>query len=257
MTQTFKDHFSAHADDYATSRPVYPAALAAALAARAGERTLAVDLGCGSGQLSILLAEHFATVAAIDASAEQVAHAKRCPGVGYLVAPAERTPLPAQSTDLIVASQSVHWFDLPAFWAEVARIGRTGSLVALVGYERLRICEALDPVLLRFHDETLRDFWPPERWSLVNGYADIAIPYPEEPAPELEMTACWSLSQLLRYVATWSGVKAAELAGHATMTMLADELTPRWGDPDRRLTVRWPLVIRLARISPRREIPGG
>ncbi|MFX8817196.1 methyltransferase domain-containing protein, partial [Acinetobacter baumannii] len=82
---TFKDHFSGHAADYAAARPSYPPALAALLARHAGGRGLALDCGCGSGQLSVLLAAHFDHVVATDASADQIAHAQPHPGVIYRV----------------------------------------------------------------------------------------------------------------------------------------------------------------------------
>src|SRR5262249_38727408 len=69
---TFKDHFSGAASGYAAHRPVYPRAVAEALADRSPGRTLAWDAGCGSGQLSAVLGEVFERVVATDASAAQI-----------------------------------------------------------------------------------------------------------------------------------------------------------------------------------------
>src|SRR2546425_8944646 len=52
-------------------------------------RELAWDAGCGSGQLSVLLADRFARVIATDASPEQIAQATPHRKVQYAVAPAE------------------------------------------------------------------------------------------------------------------------------------------------------------------------
>jgi len=60
----FHDHFSQVAAGYAVHRPTYPAAVAALLAELAPRRDLAWDNGCGSGQLSVLLAGRFARVIA-------------------------------------------------------------------------------------------------------------------------------------------------------------------------------------------------
>jgi ubiquinone/menaquinone biosynthesis C-methylase UbiE len=109
----FKDHFLGHAALYADCRPTYPAALAEALAEISPARELALDCGCGSGQLSVLLAEQFERVEATDASAQQIGQASVHPKVTYRVAPAEASGLDDASCDLVVAAQAAHWFDLP------------------------------------------------------------------------------------------------------------------------------------------------
>ena len=112
----FKDHFSGHAALYADCRPSYPPALAEALAEISPARGLALDCGCGSGQLSVLLAKRFERVEATDASAAQIGQAIAHPKVTYRVAPAEASGLGDASCDLVVAAQAVHWFDLPRYW---------------------------------------------------------------------------------------------------------------------------------------------
>lgn len=69
----FHDHFSQVATGYAAHRPTYPATVVDLLATLAPRCDLAWDCGCGSGQLSVLLAGRFARVIAPDASAEQIA----------------------------------------------------------------------------------------------------------------------------------------------------------------------------------------
>ena len=66
---SFKDHFSGHAAVYHEARPDYPAALFDFLAGEAPSRELAWDAGCGNGQASVALAEHFEAVVATDPSA--------------------------------------------------------------------------------------------------------------------------------------------------------------------------------------------
>ena len=85
----FKDHFSAGSAGYAAYRPTYPRALVDFLADASPATGLALDCGCGTGQLSILLAERFAQVIAIDASAKQIESAEPRAGTEYRVAPAE------------------------------------------------------------------------------------------------------------------------------------------------------------------------
>src|SRR5690606_1048641 len=68
---------------YAAFRPDYPDALVAYLGEIAPDQGLAVDVGCGTGQLTALLAQHFRKVVGIDPSAEQLANASQHPLVEY------------------------------------------------------------------------------------------------------------------------------------------------------------------------------
>jgi SAM-dependent methyltransferase len=254
-----EDHFSGAAAEYARHRPAYPPRLATVLAERAPGRELALDCGCGPGQLSVLLAEHFDRVVAVDASPAQIEHAFQHPRVTYAVAPAERTGLPDRSADLVVAAQAAHWFDLPAFLAEVDRVARPGALVALVGYGRPTISGTVGEDVVDLHDRILRPHWSSRRWLVLGGYAETEFPYKEIAAPRLEMTATWSLEQLLGYLGTWSAVTRAERAtGHSPLPSLSRRLADLWGNAARTRVVRWPLFVRLGRVGepPRRTYQG-
>ncbi|MBW3535468.1 MAG: methyltransferase domain-containing protein [Gemmatimonadetes bacterium] len=245
--------FSEGAGAYARHRPAYPAALADALAELAPARRLAWDAGCGSGQLSTLLGERFDRVVASDASAEQVAHARPHPRVEYRIAPAGESGLPADSVDLAAAAQAAHWFDLDAWFAEVARVARRGAAVAMVTYGDVEVEGAPGRVVDRFNRETLAPWWAPERRHVVDGYASLDLPFARVAVRVPDMTAEWDADALLGYVGTWSAVRALEGAGgRETIDAFAEEVRRAWG-PGRR-GVRWPLTVRAGRV--RAERPG-
>jgi SAM-dependent methyltransferase len=133
------NHFLTGADAYALHRPTYPDTFVAALADLAPARRLALDVGCGTGQMSVLLAERFDAVIATDASAAQIAQATPHPKVRYAQAAAETVSAPVGSVDLIVAAQAAHWFDLPAFHAAARTMAAPGAVIALVTYGVMRI----------------------------------------------------------------------------------------------------------------------
>jgi SAM-dependent methyltransferase len=245
MTSSFKDHFSGHAALYADCRPTYPAALAEALARLSPARELALDCGCGSGQLSVLLGNQFQRVEATDASAAQIGQATAHPRVTYRVAPAEASGLDDACCDLVVAAQAAHWFDLPRYWAEVARVLKPGGLTALVGYGLLRIDPALDAAVDAFYTDGVGRFWPPERRLVDGGYREIDFPFREVAAPRIDMTADWNRAQFLGYVATWSAVKAAEKQGLDPLPAFTETIAALWPDESRFRTVRWPLLLRV------------
>ena len=108
--------FGASASCYAAARPRYPAALFDWIAELAPARSLAWDVGCGSGQATVDLARRFNSVIASDESAEQISLAPRIKGVNWCVAPAEATELPAGAVDAAIAASALHWFDLARFY---------------------------------------------------------------------------------------------------------------------------------------------
>lgn len=246
----FKDHFSGHAADYRTFRPTYPPELFAYLAAVAPDRELVWDCGTGSGQAAVALAGHFARVFATDASAQQIANAERHPQVEYAVAPAERCPLPAASASLVTVAQALHWFDLPRFYAEVARVCKPGGVLAVWSYDLHSVSAAVDPVLDRLQREFVGPYWPPERALVDAGYRTIPFPFAELPAPAFELTAEWDLPTLVGYMNTWSATKRFEQArGFNPLAQLGTEFTSAWGDPATVRTVRWKLALRVGRTE--------
>ena len=248
----FKDHFSSTATGYAAHRPVYPRAVAEALAERSPGRGLAWDAGCGSGQLSVVLGEVFGEVAATDASAAQIAAATPHPHVRYTLAPAERSGLPGGSVDCAVAAQAAHWFDLDAYYREVRRVGRPGALVALVTYAVMQVDPAVEDVIAHFYWKTLEGHWPAERRLVEEGYRSLPFPFDPVEAPPLALEHRWSAEQLLGYVGTWSAVQSLRKAGRGSeLERFGQEVRKAWGDPATPRIIRWPLSLRLGRVTSR------
>jgi SAM-dependent methyltransferase len=242
----FKDHFSQSAAGYAAYRPTYPIELVRFLADTVSRKELAWDCGCGSGQLSTLLAEEFAEVYATDASAEQIEKAVRHPRVRYACAPAEASGLGDEVADLIVAAQAAHWFDLPAFYREVCRVGCSGSVIALVSYGIVKVDETLDAIIGRFYWDVIGPYWPTERKHVEEGYRSLDFPFAEIEAPDLAMTASWTLRDFIGYLKTWSAVTAMERAiGPEPVERFSHELGDAWGRAEEKRTIRWPLSLRV------------
>lgn len=244
----FKDHFSAASDRYAAYRPDYPAALFAWLAGLCGEHDTAWDCATGSGQAALGLAAHFGRVVATDASAAQVRHAAPHPRVDYCVAPAEASGLAACSADLVTVAQAAHWFDLPRFYAEAARVLKPGGVIALWGYGRVVLPGEMDAPFLRFYGASVGPYWPPERALIDDAYRSLDFPFVEVQAPAFDIEVEWTLQRLLDYLSTWSAVKRYQAAqGHDPLPALLAELKPRWGDAGAARKLRWPLFLRVGR----------
>ena len=234
---------------YARFRPDYPRELAAFLASAAPDGRLAVDVGCGNGQLTQLLAPYFDRVVGLDPSADQIANAVPNARIHYECAPAERLPVPDASATLVTAAQAAHWFDLPAFYREVRRIAVPGAVVALVSYGVLRLEPRLDQRFQAFYRDEIGPYWPPERKLVDTGYATIDFPFEESTPPALEIRLDWHLSEFIGYVLTWSATRSAREAGQDALLMaFFDDLAGLWGGPGTRRPVSWPLNKRIGTV---------
>lgn len=240
----FHDHFGGHAAAYARHRPDYPDALYVWLAEQCPTRRLAWDCGTGNGQAAVGLARYFDEVIGTDASAGQIAAAAPHPRVSYRVAPAERCPLADASADLVTVAQALHWFDRPAFFAEVDRVLRPGGLLAAWTYALFQVDPEVDRLVWDFYERVVGTYWPPERVLVARGYADIELPFPVLDPPTFSIEQSWGLTQALDYVATWSAVKRAEAAGENPLPWLRRRLAPIWTDLRE---VRWSLALRACR----------
>ncbi|WP_372422970.1 class I SAM-dependent methyltransferase [Salinarimonas chemoclinalis] len=247
----FKDHFSSTSAAYASFRPTYPPELARTLADAAPARERALDVGCGSGQLTRLLAEEFLHVVGVDASAEQIARAEPHERVAYRRATADATGAEAGCVDLVVAAQAAHWFDLPAFYAEARRVARPGAAIALVAYATLDLPEdeAANAVVADFYGQVAGPYWPPERAHVEAGYATLPFPFQEIAHAPLAIRVRWPLGALMGYVGTWSALAGLRRArGDAPIEDFRARLSDAWGDPDAPKAIRWRIALRLGRM---------
>lgn len=110
------------ADAYA-ARPPYPASIAGALAGLlpAGTRDV-LELGCGTGDLTVLLAPHVAHIDAIDPSPAMLRAARlRDTGgdVRWIAARAEGFTSDRRY-GLVVAAESLHWMEWPTVFSNLS-----------------------------------------------------------------------------------------------------------------------------------------
>lgn len=244
----FPDHFSAVAADYAGARPEYPDALFAWIASAAPARTQAWEAGCGSGQATRGLAGHFARVHATDPSAAQVAHARGPANVAFAVEPGERCSLPGASADAVCVAQALHWFDLPAFFTECARVLKPGGVLVAWGYQDIALPAGLAAANDALQD-AIRPYWPPQRALIDQAYAGFAWPFPAIRAPAFELRAQWTLPRLLGYFSSYSATQRYRgvHGGDDPLAALAPLFADAWGDPDTVREVRWPMFVHARR----------
>ncbi len=245
----FPDHFSPLAAVYARHRPTYPEALFDWLAAVAPARRRAWDVATGNGQAAVPLAQRFLEVVASDGSLDQLASARRGPGVRYVAATSEASPLAAGSVDCVTVGQALHWFDLHRFYSEVRRVLRPRGVLVAWTYDVLQVTPQVDAALEWFNRELVARCWPPERRHVETGYRDLPFPFARLEAPPLEMSARWSTTDLLGYLSSWSAVgRYRAVMGEDPIELLRGRLEAAWGVEPRR-EVRWPLTVVAGRAD--------
>ena len=137
---------SDHAKYYVQFRPDYPDSVVRTMveyyASNNTDTTVdsghgtAVDVGCGSGQSTYPLRQHFNKVIGIDVSEKQIEHAKKkYSDVEFKVGPGENLQfLENCSVNLITTAQAMHWMNHDAFYREVDRVLKPGGTLAVYGY---------------------------------------------------------------------------------------------------------------------------
>ncbi len=248
MTGEFSDHFSGHAADYSRSRPGYPADLFDWLRDNAPATKRAWDCATGNGQAARELSGRFDLVLATDGSSEQLRSRERDSNACYIVALAEQPPLSARSIDLCTVAQAAHWFDLPAFSAQFARVARPRALLALWCYTLFRVTPEVDAVVDELYGPILGSYWPAGRRHIETEYRDLDLPFEPVTTPAFEMRCRWTLEQTMAYLGTWSSAARYRAAtGADPLDLIHGALVAAWGPGSRDLV--WPVHLRCFRAS--------
>ncbi|KIW78368.1 hypothetical protein Z517_08203 [Fonsecaea pedrosoi CBS 271.37] len=151
---TFRNYDPSSAAKYLKHRPRYADALIDLVISKhtssGGQLDLVLDVGCGPGIATLSLAPHFQHAIGADPGQNMIETAKTVPSttksgepITYEVCPAEAlstlSALKAFSgstdgrecVDLITAATAAHWFDMPRFWGEAAKILKPGGSVII------------------------------------------------------------------------------------------------------------------------------
>jgi SAM-dependent methyltransferase len=215
--------FDEDAELYDRARPTYPPALVDDLVAWAGigPQSRILEIGPGTGQLTVPLARTGARIVAIELGADLAAVARRNladrPRAEVIVSSFEEWPLPAEPFDAVVAATAFHWLDPAVRIAKSAAALRPGGTLATVTTAHVA---GGTPQFFRDAQECYRR-WDPASYDGPDGPPDpatVTIDWPEidrsdyfESPPEfrqVQRDIHYSTHDYLDTLLTYSGHRA-------------------------------------------------
>jgi SAM-dependent methyltransferase len=131
--------FDQAAEDYQRTRPVCPAELFDDLMNLAGLEPgdRVIEIGCGTGQATVPLAERGLAVTAVELGAGLALVARRrvagFPAAEVVTGSFEDWPAPDAPADAVLAVSSLHWIDPQLRYAKPHRLLRPGGAMAVAG----------------------------------------------------------------------------------------------------------------------------
>jgi SAM-dependent methyltransferase len=139
-----KESFDEVADAYDAYRARPPAEVVDGLVAAAGihEGSRVLEIACGTGQLSVPLAERGVDLVAVELGPHLAAHARRhlrvFSNARVVVSSFEDWELPNEQFDAVVCSNAFHWLDADARYSKPAAALRPGGFLTVVVVHHVR-----------------------------------------------------------------------------------------------------------------------
>jgi SAM-dependent methyltransferase len=190
--------FDRAAEDYQRTRPVCPPQLFDDLirlaGLQAGDRV--TEIGCGTGQATVPLAERGLAVTAVELGPELAAIARRrlagFPAAEVVTSSFEDWQPQGAMVDAVVAVNSLHWIDPQLRYSKPHRLLRSGGAMAVAGCQWARPAGAgrfwtdvqADYRAVGFEgspppppDQITAPHFPPEAGSLFEEVASLRYPF--------------------------------------------------------------------------------
>ena len=243
-----KDNFSVQASGYSKFRPQYPDDMIEYLVSFVRNKSVALDVATGNGQVAHKLSVYFKKVYATDISQNQLDNAVQRANIIYKKESAEETTFQNQQFDLITVAQAVHWFDFDSFYKEIYRILKPDGIFVVLGYGLFSTNEDSDKIIHHFYNTIIGPYWDPERKYLDENYETIPFPFDEIKTENFENHFNWSFEELIGYLETWSATQNYISKNNQNpLDLIREKLKISWESSDKKVT--FPLLLRMGKLK--------
>jgi ubiquinone/menaquinone biosynthesis C-methylase UbiE len=244
-----KDLFSKQADLYARYRPTYPKELYEYILSFVNEKNVAWDCATGNGQAAVALADHFKQVMATDISAAQIEKATSKVNIEYIVCPAESTPFPENSFDLVTVAQAYHWIKWKEFKEEVTRVCKPGATIAVwMYYNHSTGDERITEAVHDFYENVTKPYWDYQRKYVEEKYSTVEFDYEPLPVKMFQSVLEWRREDLIGYISSWSAIqKFIKENGYSPVPIIEEKIKECWPVNEVK-KVTFPIYLKLGRV---------
>ncbi|XP_054715793.1 putative methyltransferase DDB_G0268948 [Uloborus diversus] len=180
-----------------------------------GPMDLAIDVGCGSGQGTVILAPFFKKVHGSDIAESQIKAANETrarPNVTYSFEPSEKLDFPDGSAQLVTAGSALHWFNIDAFFPECRRVLCNNGVFAVYIYYAIKPLvddpeqAAKIDELYESHSSMTLKYHAVQAKIAFNRYKDVNFPFEEvHRVPDVRDIYDGHLDDVVGYIQSWSG----------------------------------------------------
>lgn len=245
-----KDLFSNQTLSYSKYRPYYPGELYEYLLQFVKTRNAVWDCGTGNGQAAIVLSEYFEQVKATDISENQLAKANPHPHIEYIMSPAEKTPFPDDSFNLVTVAQAYHWFDFKAFAEEVRRVSKPGGIIAIWGYNLVTTNnQNINTAITDFYTNVVGPYWDAERKYVEDNYNTVPFDFSLIASETFAIENKWSKTDLIGYINSWSAVQHFIAAKNFNPVDQFAAVLSRYLLDEQLITVSFPVFLKVGAVK--------
>ena len=243
-----KDNFSKQANEYSKFRPQYSDEMIDYLVSFVKNKSVALDIATGNGQVAHKLSPFFDTVYGIDISQNQIDNAVYAENIIYKVSSAENTFFKNKEFDLITVAQAIHWFDFDLFYKEVYRILKPEGIFAAIGYGLFTTNADSDKIIQNFYYNIVGPYWDSERKYLEENYKTIPFPFKEFKVQDFVNELTWTFDELVGYLETWSATQHyIEKNNKSPLDLIYEDLKKSWKQNNQKVT--FPLLLRMGKLK--------